>query len=226
MSWIRLQFTKTGPARYLSHLDLTRTIERAARRAGLPLALSQGFHPMPRLVFASALALGTSSEAEYLDLELREELPPEEVTARLNAVLPEGIWIVAAKALAKKSSLPNEVNRAVYRVVLFLPRSISSQEIDKRIREVLASPELLVVREGKQGKKTVDLRPYLEELKLVEVEGEKVILRVILRVTPQGSARPEEVLEFLKLNPKRLYIHREGLYWVDGVTQRTPLEVL
>jgi len=76
---------------FLSHLDLMRLMERAFRRANLPLAFSEGFNPHPRVSFASALAVGVTSEGEYLDVQLRENIPIQEVQKRLNMALPSGI---------------------------------------------------------------------------------------------------------------------------------------
>ena len=87
---VRLRLAKDPEARFTSHLDLARALERAARRAGLPVALSEGFHPMAKLALGPPLALGATSRAEYLDVELREPLAPAEVASRLAATLPPG----------------------------------------------------------------------------------------------------------------------------------------
>jgi hypothetical protein len=97
---IRLTFTKEGALRFVGHLDLVRMWERAFRRAKLPLAYTLGFTPHPRLTFAAPLALGATSEAELLDVYLREALTAETVTDRIAAELPEGCAVQAAEALA------------------------------------------------------------------------------------------------------------------------------
>ena len=93
---VRLCFTKGPGVRFISHLDLMRTFERALRRAALPLALTQGYHPRPKLTFASALALGATSEAEYLDVECGLSGSAWDAIHRLNDVLPDDLRVTAA----------------------------------------------------------------------------------------------------------------------------------
>src|SRR5437016_531202 len=96
----RLTFSKGEEVRYISHLDLMRTWERILRRAGMKLAHSQGFNPRPRLVFAAPLAVGTTSDAEILDIVLDEDLPAADVLARVRAALPPGIAVASAVEVA------------------------------------------------------------------------------------------------------------------------------
>ena len=89
-------FTKPDSVRFVSHLDTQRLFQRAFRRAGLPLAYSQGFNPHPLLSFATALSCGYTSDGEYFDVILSEPVEPEAFVTRVNAVLPEGMRIVSA----------------------------------------------------------------------------------------------------------------------------------
>ena len=93
---VRMRFMKTGRAKYISHLDLIRCLQRAVCRAKLPAAYSEGFHPHMQTSFATTLPLGFTGTGELMDLELSEPLPCETVMERLNAVLPEGIRILEA----------------------------------------------------------------------------------------------------------------------------------
>jgi radical SAM-linked protein len=90
---IRITFAKQGALRYTGHLDLHRLWERAARRAELPLAYSQGFHPQPKLTIASALPLGFSSRCEVLDMRLEHEIPLDGLREKLQQTLPTGIQV-------------------------------------------------------------------------------------------------------------------------------------
>ena len=91
-----LIYEKTDNAKYISHLDFVRTYNRTMRRAGLPVAFSEGFNPHPQLSFALPLSVGYTSECELLELKLTEELPEAEIRDRLNAVIPDGIKILEA----------------------------------------------------------------------------------------------------------------------------------
>lgn len=91
---IRITFVKQGALRYTGHLDLHKLWERAARRAELPLAYSQGFHPQPKMNMAAALPLGFSSRCEVMDMRLEQDIPLENLPARLNTTLPSGLQVV------------------------------------------------------------------------------------------------------------------------------------
>lgn len=90
---LRFIFTKTGILRYISHLDLMRLLTRAMRRADLPLKMSEGFSPHPKLSIGRALKLGVESEHEEAAIVLRQPVEPEEFRQRLSAQLPEGISV-------------------------------------------------------------------------------------------------------------------------------------
>src|SRR5947209_16033599 len=99
---VRLRFRKGGPLRLLSHHDLLRTFTRMLRRADLPFRRTQGFNPQPRLVFALSLPLGVVGCDEVVELELDEELPPEEVHARLSRQAPAGLAILSVCRIPTK----------------------------------------------------------------------------------------------------------------------------
>ena len=92
----RIKFSKTGPMKFLGHLDTMRYFQKAVRRAGLPVAFTQGFSPHMIMSFASPLGVGIESEGEYFDLELREEVPMEEICSRRNAQMAEGTRVECA----------------------------------------------------------------------------------------------------------------------------------
>ncbi len=91
MDNLRLKFSKTGRAIYISHLDLLRTMQRAFLRADMPLKYSEGFNPHAQLTFALPLSVGASSLCELLDFKLNGFMELSEITYRLNKSLPEGI---------------------------------------------------------------------------------------------------------------------------------------
>lgn len=102
----RLSYTKTGSARFLSHLELARTLARAMRRARLPLLYSQGYHPLPRIIFYNALPVGIESLGEICDIELQEFMPASAVLAVLRPHLPAGIEITAAQEITSRKNRP------------------------------------------------------------------------------------------------------------------------
>jgi len=113
----RLRVTKAGDMKYLSHLEYIRVIERALRRAGLPLEFTEGFHPAPKMSFSPAIPVGVESFAEYIDLILSFSLEPEDLLNRLNNVLPDGISVAQAEEIPLKAPpVATIINEVKYEV--------------------------------------------------------------------------------------------------------------
>lgn len=233
-----LQYSKEEEARFLSHLDLMMAMERAFRRAGLPLAFSEGFNPHPRIAYASALAVGVTSEGEYLDLQLREELPPETVLERVNQVLPRGLRVKAVVPVVKrKQSLMAVINLARYRVEVPIIQGydreigkehLPSEAIDEAIAQAMALPVYLVQRQGKKGKREVNIRPGIREL-TGQIRGQKLILEMAVQTGSSGNVKPEEVVKMVRARSpwqlgENLRIHRLGLYIYADTQVWLPLE--
>lgn len=159
---MRLRYTKTGAMRYLSHLEMIGLFTRAVGRARLPIRFSQGFHPHPKFSFATALSVGVVSWAEYLNLELVPGLAPEEVQARLNAALPEGMRILETVVIAPGTpSLSVLMDKVRYRVIL--PEEIV-HGLAGKAEEFLCRDSVPLRREKKGRVQEYDLRRELAEL--------------------------------------------------------------
>ena len=102
---IRTKFNKEEDMIYISHLDLQQLLQRAFRRADIDLVHSQGFNPHPKISYGNALALGTESQGEYVDVEIEEDLSVEEYLNRMNEQLPEGIKFIKAKEIDKQEAI-------------------------------------------------------------------------------------------------------------------------
>jgi radical SAM-linked protein len=214
---VRIRFTKGNDLRLLSHHDLMRTFERMLRRADLPFRRSQGFNPRPRLVFALSLPLGVVGVEEVVELELGQELPVEEIEERLRRQAPPGLGIVSVRRIDPKASaqvqgLSYAVDVPAERVVGPASRRSSSPQTGEtpvppagdlraRIAEVLAAAECWWER-ARPPKRRIDLRPWIRALHLNETTAQPprpYTLTMDLRLTPTGTARPEEVLGLLGL---------------------------
>ncbi len=103
---VRLWYEKTGPAAFLSQLELQSMFERAMRRANVPVTFSAGFHPLPEISFGRALSVGASSLCEWLNLFLRENVPPEHILATLGPALPEGLKLLAVEPISMGKKQP------------------------------------------------------------------------------------------------------------------------
>lgn len=172
---VRIIFSKTGRAKYVSHLDLVRTMTRAVRRAAIPLWYTEGFNRHPYLTFAAPLSLGYEGLRESMDIRLEEDVDYPDLVARLNAVLPEGIRAVEAADIVAKAK---DLTAAVYRITI----GCAAQAV----QELLDAPEILVEKRTKRKTvKTMDIRPYFAHA-VVENAGEGTC---VLTVTlPCGSA--------------------------------------
>ena len=199
----RILFTKQGSLRYISHLDLHKVWERAARRAGLPLAYSQGFHPQPKIHFATALPLGFSSRGEVLDMRLNEDLTPEEITARLQVSLPEGIRVLQVEAVEDRApALQTQVLSATYEIRLM--EKVDGADLMARVDRIMQSESLPRARRGKP----YDLRPLIEMINVItETEGE-TWLRMTLAAREGTTGRPDEVIEELGIPAENVRVER------------------
>jgi radical SAM-linked protein len=208
---IRITFIKQGALRYTGHLDLHKLWERAARRAELPLAYSQGFHPQPKMNLAAALPLGFSSRCEVLDMRLEHDIPIDDLPTRLNQTLPSGIQVVNVEQVDERApALQTQVLSSEYEVEL--TEAVDETELQQKIDSVIKSKAISRERRGKM----YDLRPLIEELSLTPSplpEGEGQGVRVFMRLAAREGAtgRPEEVLDVLGIAFEGTRIERTRL---------------
>jgi radical SAM-linked protein len=198
---IRITFSKLGPLRYTGHLDLHKLWERAARRAELPLAYSQGFHPQPKMNIAAALPLGFSSRCEVLDMRLEHEISLDGLREKLQGTLPTGIQVTHVESIDERApTLQTQVLSAEYEVSL--AEAGFGSEVQRKIESVLATDSIIRTRRSKE----YDLRPLIERLGLMDG---KILMRLAAREGATG--RPEEVLDVLGIAFEDTRIERTHL---------------
>lgn len=204
----RLQFSKVGLARYLSHHDLIRTFTRAVRRACLPVVLTQGFNPHPDLSYGPPLPVGVAGKKEYLDLNLNRALTPAGICSLLNNALPEGLKVNKAWLLPKRPkdrpSLVTLICRAAYQARVPLTGEIKREELANYIQTFLAADEIIIHRrpkaiKGKNKKieekeKKQNIRPGIFSLS-GQVKANEMFLEMELRLGSKGNVRPDQVLQ-------------------------------
>jgi radical SAM-linked protein len=201
---LRVRLAKQHLAKFHSHLDLQRTMERVLRRAGLPLAYSQGFSPHPKMSFGSALATGTSSEGEFVDIELSEPMEPEVFVARANHFCPPGLMLVEARVAPEKGdSLFSLLDVAEYRLTVKVPGS-GAGAVAEAVAAFLARDVVDLEKETKRGTRRVNIREQVYSLAveglLPDPGGDAVLvnLRVQAQSGSQGNLKPEVLLEGLQ----------------------------
>ena len=235
MAKLRLKITKGNSIRYVSHLDFAGTIERAVRRAKLPAAYSEGFNPHMKLAFASALAVGVTSEAEYLDLELTEAVDIALLAARLKPQLPAGIELKAAKYVEQHSkALMAVVNLATYEIIVSLTPGEVWAAVETSIDNFNREVEVIYVKQSPKGRREIDIKEYLTEQVIVKplpANQQKLILNLSIKITPAGSVKPVEVLAVLTdnyglpIDKDAALINRSGLFVTNGKVWRSPIEL-
>jgi len=210
-----LTYKKADPARWLSHLDLIRTLERAIRRAQSPVTYSEGFNPRPRLSFGPPLPLGATSDTELLAIRLDQPSDPSELLVNLNAQLPPGIEITAARSVADSEPTLQEIHGCSYLVRVVCRSDDPAKALKTAINEFLAQNEVFSQRMDKRLVKRVDIRPSVESLEVAEVNGSVASLRLRLSHKGPQIAKPLEIVEALSQPAseiKLLSIHREVFY--------------
>lgn len=207
---LRVTFGKGHAIKYISHLDLCQAWERALRRAGVPLAYSQGYNPHARLQLAAALPLGYTSSAERMDVLLDAPLSPEEFVSMVSPVLPVGLTLLAVETVALDTpSLQSVLNQAEYRVRL--ETAMSPAEVEARIAQLLSAEHYEQVDPRKQDARPLDVRPLIHELCLETSDKGAVVLRMRLSAGSRGHLRPEVVLAALGLADAPAHIERTCL---------------
>ena len=160
-----------GRVKYVGHLDTMRLFQRLIKVAQLPVSYSQGFSPHSLVYFALPLAVGMSSEGEYMEIVMDEAVPPKEVKERLQKVMVEGITLVDAYEVEEKSaSLMSLVQGAHYVISLKCPNSpeVTAESLRTIIKE---SPELIVMKKGKKGIGPVDIKPLILKTDFTDQQG-------------------------------------------------------
>jgi radical SAM-linked protein len=208
---LRIHFAKTELMRYTGHLDLHRAWERTMRRAGLPLAYSQGFRPHPRINLGCALPLGFTSQDEVVDIWLEQSLPLDQIETALQSSLPPGIQLQAVEIIdAKEPTLQTQLIAAEYQITLL--EAIPG--LDAKLEEVCQSASLLRQRRGK----AYDLRPLILELRRLgnNPTGQQQ-LHMVLSTREGATGRPEEVILALGGDPNLARVQRSRLIFAEPV---------
>ena len=208
-----LLFEKGESVRWLGHLDILRTLERAIRRAALPIAFSAGFNPREKLAFSPALSVGITGANEIMIVELTEEVAPDAILDKLNAALPPGIRfhtcdILEANDLREKLSL---CDRGEYKVSCLIAKETPFADIENAITRFMAQETIIVVREKEGRKKEVNLRPNIYALATTledySPDG-RCAVTMIVGQGESGTAKPAEVIAALAQELPELCLRR------------------
>ena len=198
MEKIRIALKKGEATKYVGHLDFGRAIERALRRAKLPIAYSVGFNPHMKLSFGPALGVGIASEAEYVDVEVTEPIEASIFSRRLSEKLPPDLALVAAQSVNSNASLAAELNLAAYRVIIATqPTPEKMATANEAVAAFQRAESVTYIRRSPKGIKTMDLKTYVVGDIVLAAGPESFNVEFWLRMTSSGAVKPQEVIKAL-----------------------------
>ncbi|MBQ9746222.1 MAG: DUF2344 domain-containing protein [Clostridia bacterium] len=144
---MRVKFSKTGSLKFISHLDLQRTMQSSFLRSKLPIYYSEGFNPHPKVVFSPPLSVGVSSLTEFVDVKMLADVPPEEIMAKLNASFPKGLCALECYTPTAKF---NDIKWGLYEIKFELPCEAHA-DVCEKAKAALTAEEIIVEKFTKKG---------------------------------------------------------------------------
>ncbi|MPQ42485.1 TIGR03936 family radical SAM-associated protein [Clostridium tarantellae] len=197
-----IKFTKNAEIKFISHLDLMRTIQRIVRRAELPVEYSKGFNPHMVLSIAQPLSVGVYSEGDYLDLNLAEDLPEVAVKELLNENSANGIKFLEVS----KSPVVHNVKRLPQAMALIDGASyiikIKYNDVSNAVKEMddlFKKSEFMALKKSKKGEKMVDIKPQIKEIKYW-AKDDVLVINALVSCGSRDNLSPDFLANFIKSN--------------------------
>lgn len=230
---LRVQLTKKGPARYLSHSEFSRAIMFAARRAGLPLEYAGQFRARMKLSLSPPLPIGVTSECELVDFQLAGYLSPVDAQQALNEAFCGGIEVVLCRLMGSgERPVGKLIDTATYRAT-FPEEAGAREEWERAVAEFLAMEVVEFERVQPRRTRTLDLRPGVHSLELEDGAGDSPVrIHMALDDGTRGTIKPWEVIEVLarmagvpRETWERALVNRLGLFARRGDRLVSPMEL-
>ncbi len=202
---LRVRFTKIGSLQYISHLDLVRTMTRVVVRTGLPLYYTEGFNPIPKLVFSAPLSIGTESLTEFMDIRLTERVDAAEAMRLLNENLSDEMQITEAYYPDSKFT-----ELAWLGYVITVQTKDADEALLQKCIEALLADEVIIEKKSKsktESLKRVNIRPMIKSADGYQREstdngfmknGKLICLNCVLCADPSSFLNPEHIVKYLK----------------------------
>ncbi len=184
---VRVRFSKKGRMKYISHLDLLRTMHSAMMRAGVPVWFTEGFNPRAKMVFSLPLSLFVESECEFMDIKLLRDCDLEALRARLDAAFTDDLTVLE---VYKPDSKFTDIGWAKYRI------EIEHSALRAADMDALLAGEMTVIKKTKSGEKPVDIRPLIRDCVSSDTDG-GFVCEATLRATSADFLNPEYLIKAL-----------------------------
>ncbi len=214
MSWWLLTFSRSGTARYLSHLDTTRAVQRTFARAGIPVGLSHGMRPKACVALPLPLPVGSAGSHELAVIEAAEGAPaPEAALSRLRAAAPPGIEPLAIRDVGERHPRP-QPKRAEYTCIV----CGDAGALDAAVERYASEDHVIRERVTPKGRRRLDLKEFVVDTGVQRVtEGAKLMFAI--RHRADGAARPQDyvdlIAEWARVEPVMRSLERLGITWED-----------
>lgn len=228
MKKLRLALNKGEKLRFLSHLDYAQAVERMIRRADIRMAYSEGFNPHMKISFSSALALGVTAAAEYIDMDVLEEDSLESIMERLNRVAPPGLEVLDGKEMPDKVKKMMAIcNYAIYEVTGPTTADVEWSELLKTFNE---ASEISYEKVTPKKTRIIDVKEFVKESITAHVDDGKATLVMGIGIYPQGTIKPSEVWNLGRDSynwpiTSDYEIHRRAIMVENEEGRFTPLEI-
>lgn len=206
---LRIKYVKENNMKFLSHLELIKTMERAFRRMSLPMAFSKGFSPKPKISYAAPLPVGVETECDFLDVELIEKVDIQTLLDDQEQFLPKGLKFLDAKYHGKSKSLMSLVTDSAYIIQICSKEAMEKDAIENLVTAFTDKEEITYEKLNKKKKlKVIDIKPLIGYFGVLSVYKDQIIFKAMLTTGSNGNLKPEKLME--------LFIETSGLEVQEG----------
>ena len=218
------KFTKEENIKFISHLDVLKTIQKNIRRAGLPVEFSQGFNPHMNTSIAQPLSVGVYSSGEYMDMVLTTEMDEKEIVDKLNATAPSGIKYISATAIPYtegEKKVPQAmalIDAARYTIKV---KYSDLSNLEEEMNKLLETKEWITVKKSKKGEKEVNLRTFIKDFSFW-IKDEYLVLNVLISTGSREHLSADLLVSYIQEKTSNavldafVNIKREEMYFYKG----------
>ena len=221
-----IKFTKEANIKFISHLDVMRTIQKNIRRAHLPIEYSQGFNPHMATSIAQPLSVGVYSSGEYMDMVLTTEMNEEEIIKRLNETAPSGIKYISALAIPYVEG-QKKVPQAMARYIIKIKYN-DVQNTENEINKLLEKDEWNTIKKSKKGEKEVDIKTFVKEFSFW-IKDEYLVINTLISTGSREHLSADLLVRYIQENTTNADLDafvdtkREEMYFYKKEDKLVPL---